>query len=402
MSGPVSARLGIGGFGTGFWRKSTCAGRLFGVSSPMIIQVATLKATHGEKYPYPEPFPYWKKPYNLFAKFFDKTIHRLNENTKVIVVEGNIGVGKAEFAKSLAKEFDLKYFGPTTDADIYTNNPYGYDMRKLDPMLPEKAKAYDLRKFLTDPHPEKGTVGRLLLDWYERKYYAYADVLKHVISTGQGVVMVRSVYSDIVFVDALRRMGYVTAPFVQHYNEVRDNTICELLKPHMTIYLDAPISVCMERINQRKNPVEVGSKIISEKYLKTISDVYNERFLPKMRNSGEVVEIDWTEKASEADMDVIAEELQTYTLEPADSEDLKFGDWSRLVEDDWRNIRNFLHNRELQQRLFFLPEPWDCPEVMLPDSDTAIYQRVVQDHPAFYYQKGWAPELGHRTGFKLM
>lgn len=399
MSSSSCSRLVLGG--AFLWKNSACAARLIGVSAPLTIQVATLTATHGEKYAYPEPFPYWKKSYNLIAKCLDKTIHRLNENTKVIVVEGNIGIGKAEFGKSLAKEFDLKYFGPTTDDEIFTFNQYGFDMRKLDPLLPENAKAYDLKKFLSDPHPEHGTVGRLLLEWYQRKYYAYADVLKHVISTGQGAVMVRSVYSDIVFVDALRRMGYVTAPFVHYYNEVRDNTICELLKPHMTVYLDAPVSVCLERIKQRNNPHELGSKIISEKYLKAISDVYNERFLPKMRKSGEVVEIDWTEKASEADMDVIAEELQTYTLEPADSEDVKFDDWSRLGEDDWRAVRTFLHSRELQERQFILPEPWDCPEVMLPDHDLALYHRVVQDHPAFYYDKGWAPELDHSTSFKL-
>lgn len=402
MSAPASACLGLAGVGRVFLRQSTCCSRLPSVlGSPVTMQVATLKATHGDKFPYPEPFPYWKKSYNIVANFLDKTIPRLNENTKVIVVEGNIGVGKAEFAQSLAKEFDLKYVGPVTDAEIFTNNPYNFDLRKLDHLLPESAQCYDLKKFLTEQHPEKGKAGRLLLEWYRRKYFAYADVLKHVVSTGQGVVMVRSVFSDIVFVDALRRMGYLTAPFVKYYNELRDNTICELMKPHMTVYLDAPVTSCRERINQRKNPLETGSKILSDKYLQTISDVYNEKFLPRMRKSGEVVEIDWTEKATEADMDVIAEELQTYKLEPEDNEDLKFEDWSRLVEDDWRRIRTFLHDRQAQERLFSLPEPWDCPEVMFKEGDGAIFERVVANHPVFYYKKGWSPELGHSTGFKL-
>jgi NADH dehydrogenase (ubiquinone) 1 alpha subcomplex subunit 10 len=366
-----------------------------------VVQIATLKATHGEKYPYAEPYPYWKKPYNVFARFFDKSIPRYNENTKVIVVEGNVAVGKKEFAQHLAREFDLKYIGPTTDSRIFTCNDYNWDQRELDPMLPEGAKGYDLKRFYADKHPEKGTVGRLLLAWLEFKFYDYCFALKHVLNTGQGVVMVRSVYSDIVFVDALRRMGYVTAPFVQYYNAVRDSSICELLKPHMTIYLDSPINVIRDRITQRNDPREVGSKVLSDKYLQAIADVYRDKFLPKMKQSGEVVEIDWTEKGTDVDMDVIAEELQLYNLEQQDNEDSKFADWSRMVEDDWMTLRMFVENEEEQNSLFITPLPWDCPEVMFTADDATAYHRIASEHPVWKYKQGWAPTLGHGTLFKI-
>ena len=49
------------------------------------IQVATLRATYGEKYPYAEPYPYKERPVNTFTSAFEKTLHRFNENTKVLI-----------------------------------------------------------------------------------------------------------------------------------------------------------------------------------------------------------------------------------------------------------------------------------------------------------------------------
>jgi len=383
-------------------RQGSLEGLLRVLGGAGTVRVATLKATHGEKYPYSAPFPYWKKKYNTLAAFLESTAWRFNENSKIIVVEGNVGVGKTEFAQSLAKEFDLKYFPPTLDSAVFfADNDWGYDSRKLDPLLPEGAKAYDLSRFLSDPHPERGTVGRLQLNWYECKFMDYALALKHLLSTGQGVVLVRSVYSDQVFVDAMRRMGYVTPQFVKYYADYRANSICDLLKPHMTIYLDAPISTLRERINARKDPREVGSKILSDKYLQTIADVYRDKFLPLMRKSGEVVEIDWKEKATEMDMDVIAEELQLCTLEAEDSEDTKFADWTRNDEEDYTKLRLMLDDREMLLGLFMAPLPWECPEVMFTQDDAAAYARIVKEHPIYKFAPGWAPTLGHRTALKF-
>jgi len=158
--------------------------RLIVYGSGNAIQVATLKATYGGKYPYSKPFPYEKKEYGLLESFYDKTIPRLNENSKVIVVEGNIGVGKTEFARKLAADFDMKFFPQPTDRDCYIRLEYGFDMRQLDELLPPSAQSYDLAKFYADKHPEKGLVGKLQLLWYERKYRVYLDALKHLLSTG--------------------------------------------------------------------------------------------------------------------------------------------------------------------------------------------------------------------------
>ena len=143
-----------------------------------------MKATYGEKYPYAKPWPYKTKKFNLMHEIYDSSLNRINENSKVIAVEGNIAVGKNAFAKSLAQHFDLKYFPSTPDSDCFTRNPYKFDIRSLDEMLPETAKSYDLEKFLSDPNPHIGTAGKLQLQWYEAKFYTYVEGLKHLLNTG--------------------------------------------------------------------------------------------------------------------------------------------------------------------------------------------------------------------------
>jgi len=46
-------------------------------------------------------------------------------------------------------------------------------------------RSYDLAKFYADKHPEKGTVGKLQLTWYDHKFLDYANALKHVLNTGK-------------------------------------------------------------------------------------------------------------------------------------------------------------------------------------------------------------------------
>jgi len=41
------------------------------------------------------------------------------------------------------------------------------------------------------------------------KFEQYVDALAHVLNTGEGVVLERSVYSDPAFVEAMHRCGYM-------------------------------------------------------------------------------------------------------------------------------------------------------------------------------------------------
>lgn len=100
-------------------------------------------------------------------------------------MDGNIAVGKTEFAKKLADRFDLKYFPPTREKQLFLHEDgYNFDKRALDPLMPEGLRSYDLEKFYSDPNPERGLVGRLQVMWYRHKFLDYLLALRHLANTG--------------------------------------------------------------------------------------------------------------------------------------------------------------------------------------------------------------------------
>ena len=101
-------------------------------------------------------------------------------------MEGNIAVGKTEFAKRLAERFDLKFFPPTREKQLFMyGEGYNYDTRGFDSFLPEGIRSYDLKKFYSDPHPERGLAGRLQLLWYRERFMDYLLALRHLVNTGR-------------------------------------------------------------------------------------------------------------------------------------------------------------------------------------------------------------------------
>lgn len=364
------------------------------------MQAATLRATYGESYGYEKPYPYKEKTINVITEFFDNTEKRMNENSKVILVEGNVGVGKADFARRLAHNFDLQLIEPPDDGLIYMN-PDGFDMRQLDHLVPDGAKSYDLKRFLTDPNLAEGKCGRLQLLWYYQKFIRYCQALTHLLNTGQGVVLYSSVHGDIAWVEALRKVGWISKPCYEYYHELRDNTMCELLKPHVTIYLDAPLPTIRERIGKSSDPLERESKNLPDKFLEALDESYRTKCLPPLRVTGEVLEVDWAEVADDMDMEVIVEEMTTLNLECTDNEDKKFHDWYKISEDQLCHFRKIFADSHQIENLFKIPVPLDAPEIFVREDDLHALQQRVYKHPAVQYKTGWAPELGNNVLWKL-
>lgn len=74
----------------------------------------------------PKPWNYEKWEFNLhrYVLFNDRTTLRLDENSKIVVVEGAHGVGKSKFAAELAEELGMKYVPQPKMDDIFLS-PYG-------------------------------------------------------------------------------------------------------------------------------------------------------------------------------------------------------------------------------------------------------------------------------------
>lgn len=85
------------------------------------------------------------------------------------------------------------------------------------------------------------------------RFNDYIDALAHLFSTGQGVVLERSAYSDIVFLETLYKHNLITKVTYKGLIEQRGNALPELLKPHLVVYLDVPVNKTL--VSQETNKI---------------------------------------------------------------------------------------------------------------------------------------------------
>ncbi|XP_046543210.1 LOW QUALITY PROTEIN: NADH dehydrogenase [ubiquinone] 1 alpha subcomplex subunit 10, mitochondrial-like [Haliotis rubra] len=212
------------------------------------VQVANLTSSqsHGNEIQRAKPWPYETRRYNQYWQFIDHTRKRFNDNSKVIVVDGNVATGKSEFAKKLATEFDMKYFPRSPrQQDIFVR--FRVDYRDPERAPATGARSLDIATFhMQNVHPTTlKTIGRTQLAIYRHRFLNYVNALEHLLNTGKYGPWPMSTYNT------LRKLGYMTANGYRYYQQWRDNTICELWKPHLVLYLDAPVSEVQQRINKR-------------------------------------------------------------------------------------------------------------------------------------------------------
>uniref|UniRef100_A0AC11D5Z1 Uncharacterized protein n=1 Tax=Ovis aries TaxID=9940 RepID=A0AC11D5Z1_SHEEP len=211
----------------------------------------------------------------------EKTTKKMTENSKLITVDGNICSGKSKLAKEVAEKLGLKHF---PEAGIHYADSTTGDGKPLPVRFSGNCS---LEKFYDDPKSNDGNSYRLQAWLYASRLLQYADALEHLLSTGQGVVLERSIYSDFVFLEAMYRQGFIRKQCVDHYNQVKKVTICEYLPPHVVIYVDVPVSEVQSRIQKKGNPHEMK---ITSAYLQDIENVYKGTFLPEMSEKCEVLQ----------------------------------------------------------------------------------------------------------------
>lgn len=178
------------------------------ISSNSTRSIVSLR-NQDESFIRPAPFDYKRKRYtklHLRLDFLDPTFLRINPNSKVVVVEGNIGSEKAALAAKLADAFGMKYFPEPRIEDYYVNDT-GFDYRTLNQYIHPMLHALDEKAFYENPkHP---AVSWLKVFFYRQRYAQYIDAMIHLLSTGQGIVLERSPFSDMVFADAMYKTGWL-------------------------------------------------------------------------------------------------------------------------------------------------------------------------------------------------
>lgn len=289
---------------------------------------------------------------------------------QIIVVEGPIAAGKSRFAEELAKELDMLYV-PEANMDQIYINPYGYDMRKLDDQMPQDYKSFDVTNFLRDPTSKQSATFQIRM--YMLRYAQYVDALAHMLSTGQGVVLDRSCFSDFVFIEAMQRAKYVSPGAKSVYYDLRRNTIEELFKPHLVIYLDVPVETIKERVKARKLPAECESKVINDAYLKDIDHIYKQEYLKTISTSSELLVYDWS---NGGDAEIVVEDIERIDFDRFDKHDKKLKDWRLPKEWDWCEARQkFTHERPSLMNYFNVPR-YDVPELVRNADDAKQFRDV--------------------------
>ena len=162
---------------------------------------------------------------------------------RMIIVAGNIGVGKTSLAERLGARL-----GWRTAFESVTDNPYLPDF-----YADMRTWAFHLQVFF--------------LGHRARQYLEMA-------TDPQSVILDRSIYEDAyIFARALHHMGNLTERDYLSYRRVFDLVVGNLPAPDLLIYLRAPVPVLMERIHSRGRAMESG---ISADYLSLLESFYDE------------------------------------------------------------------------------------------------------------------------------
>ena len=134
---------------------------------------------------YPEPWPYWEKGYN-WNHLLDRTKKRFHENSKLIVLEGNIGSKKAKVGKDIADTLGFRFMPGFELSDIMVDR-YGNDMRDFYHLFPKRFRIPDRKMYYENPMDDN--VAPMMDRIYYCKHEQYMNALIHIINTGQGVVL---------------------------------------------------------------------------------------------------------------------------------------------------------------------------------------------------------------------
>ncbi|KAJ3646431.1 hypothetical protein Zmor_024019 [Zophobas morio] len=358
------------------------------------ISSKLIRSKDTDRPPKPQPWNYNDKSYTILNYWTDRTTSRLDENSKIIVVEGPVAAGKTNFAKTLADELDMLYL-PEANLDMVYINQYGYDLRQLDEQLPEPCRSFDIKDFLLNPKHRNTAAFQILQ--YHTKYSQYIDALAHLLSTGQGIVLDRCCFSDFVFVEAMYKQGYLSKPAYKAYYEIRSNTITELLRPHLVVYLDVPVHTVQENIKKRAIPSEKNSQVLTPQYLSVMEKTYKQNYLKEISKHAELLIYDWSEGG---EVEIVVEDIERIDFDSYDVQDPKMKDWRHHSEEDWGVLRNKYADKKDSVLAYFNVPVFNVPELMIEAEDAKHYYDIIQSAPGEVYEPGFNAAMGDSVLFK--
>lgn len=283
----------------------------------------------------PVKFPFETTTYNYFQMWRDPfTKRKFNENSRIVQIEGNVGAGKHEFANKLAQELDMHVM-PDVDVDDYYINEHGFNYTALNPLLPERMRNCDMEMF--HENPARHSVIHMQYYMYKMRFLQYLKALRHLFNTGQGVILIRSVWTERVFVEAMHNIGWLPTGYtrgdgVQFYDwkdrylYSRNMSLSELLRPHLTFYLDTPVDKCLERIKSNSDPKIAESKALVPEFLEAIEKAYEDVVLNSADYYGHVYHVNHKKISTPEEIEDILDDIAPIVFE-YDHKDTRYKGW---------------------------------------------------------------------------
>jgi deoxyadenosine/deoxycytidine kinase len=164
---------------------------------------------------------------------------------KFIAIAGNIGAGKTELTRFLAKRYGLTPFYEPNEQNPYLEDFYG-DMKTW----AFRSQLY----FLT----------------------AKFKLHKELERSGRTALQDRTIYEDAeIFARNLHRQRYIDKRDWETYHALYESIVATLSPPDLMIYLQCPVPTLRQRIKLRGREME---QAIPTRYLQRLNALYEEWF----------------------------------------------------------------------------------------------------------------------------
>uniref|UniRef100_W5MVC5 NADH dehydrogenase [ubiquinone] 1 alpha subcomplex subunit 10, mitochondrial n=1 Tax=Lepisosteus oculatus TaxID=7918 RepID=W5MVC5_LEPOC len=307
----------------------------------------------------------------------ERTTPRFKDNSKIITVDGNLASGKGVFAQKLADKLGMLYL-PEPDVH-YWDKKMG-DKELLDTCFNGNCS---LDMFYKDPKSADGNSYRLQYWMYHIRFLQYSDAIEHLLTTalvGQGVVLERSPYSDMVFLESMFKQGYIRKQCVEHYNEIKGISICEFLPPHLVIYIDVSPEEVQKKLKQS------GKQYLQNvplEYLKNIDVAYKKTFLPQISETSEVLVYDTTQVQ---DIEKVVEDIEYLKFEK--------GPWLEQDDVTFHYLRMLVEDKQKVADLTIIPRY--LPEVTIGGHEYDEIYYAYRSLPGKKYAAGYNEDAGDK------
>lgn len=308
------------------WRHHVllAPGRL---SAPVCVPAAgmTSQTWRGEKKTWlRKPWQYRRWGYPSLFTYLDLTQKRMDENSRLVVVEGPPSAGKEALARRIADEFEMIYV-PTPQPDWMHANENKLCLRELNDRLPHFMQFVDLREFWRQPFDNR--LGRICMEMYSYSFRQMVAAQAHLFNTGQGIVATNSVFSHAGYWHAMRKMGYLAEDAYEYLHMQKNRYQNVLRRPHLIIYIDQTAEDTIHNIKEHGSPEEANSEVFNKQFLELLSDFQKNKWISSQKRHSEIMRIDPSDPLA---LDFAIDDIERMDLDFNDLNRDRFYDWNRL------------------------------------------------------------------------